>query len=210
MKSAMRTAHRVRLASVLAVGAFALHQLRYLIAFGGSSSAELAQEGHRYMSDLLAPVSVLVLAAVLATLIRGTEAASPARGPLGRRIAVFAGALLAIYVGQELLEGVLATGHATGLAGVFGAGGWIALPLAAVIGILAALLVHMLEGVERVIAVIHAERPLRLRPPAVRGRALPARGISLLSAPLAFGLARRPPPLAPAQQVPIRARFALV
>jgi hypothetical protein len=77
-------------------------------------------------------------------------------------------------------------------------GGWVALPLAVAIGALTALLARLLEGVERVIAVIHAERPLRSRAPAVRGRALPARGISLLSAPLAFGLARRPPPLVPA------------
>ena len=46
----MRTAHRVRLASILTVGAFALHQLRYLIAFGGAPAART--EGHRYMSDL--------------------------------------------------------------------------------------------------------------------------------------------------------------
>jgi len=194
----MRTAHGVRLASILAVGAFALHQLRYLVAFGSSSSAELAQEGHRYMSDLLAPLCVLVLAAILATLIRGTEAASPARAPLGRRIAVFTGALLAIFVGQELLEGLIATGHPAGPAAVFANGGWIVVPLAVTIGSLAALLAHALEGVERVIAVIHSERRLRSRPPAVRGSALPARGISLLAAPLAFGLARRPPPPAPA------------
>jgi hypothetical protein len=199
MRSAMRTVHRVRLASILAVGAFALHQLRYLLTFGGSASTELAQEGHRYMSDLLPPLSVLILAAVVATLIRGTEGASPARTPLARRIVVFAGALLAIYVGQELLEGLLATGHATGLAALLAGGGWIALPLALTIGTLAALLAHMLESVERVIAVIHAKRPLRLRPPSVRGKAVPARGISLLSTPLAFGLARRPPPPAPVQ-----------
>jgi hypothetical protein len=190
----MRTAHRVRLASILAVGAFALHQLRYLVAFGGHSAAE----GHRYMADLLPPLSVLVLAAILATLLRGTEGASPARAPLARRIAVFAGALLAIYIGQELLEGLLAAGHSVSLAALVADGGWIALPLAGAIGALAALLARLLEGVERVIAVIHAERPLRARPPAIRGRALPARGISLLSAPLAFGLARRPPPPAPA------------
>jgi hypothetical protein len=185
----MRTAHKVRLASILAVGAFGLHQLRYLIAYGGSSAAE----GHRYMSDLLPPIAVLVLAAVLATLIRGTEGATPERTPLARRIAVFAGALLAIFVGQELLEGLVA-GHSAGPATVLSDGGWIALPLALSIGTVAALLARVLEGVERAIAVIHAERVLRARAPAVRGRALPARGISLLSAPLAFGLARRPPP----------------
>jgi hypothetical protein len=190
----MRTAHRIRLASILAVGAFALHQLRYLVAVGGSSAAE----GHRYMADLLPPLSVLVLAAILATLLRGTEGASPARVPLSRRIAVFAGALLAIYVGQELLEGFMASGHSANVSTLLAGGGWVALPLALAIGALAALLARLLEGVERVIAVIHAERPLRSRAPAVHGRALPARVISLLSAPLAFGLARRPPPPVPA------------
>src|SRR4051812_12920076 len=140
MRSAMRTADRVRLASILAVGAFALHQLRFLIAFGGSSSGELAEQGHRYMSDLLPPLSVLVLAALVATLIRGTEAASPSRARLGRRIALFSGALLAIYVGQELLEGLIEAGHPTGPGSVLAGGGWVALPLAAAIGTLAALL----------------------------------------------------------------------
>jgi hypothetical protein len=189
----MRTAHRVRLASILAVGAFGLHQLRYLIAFGGSSGTE----GHRYMSDLLAPIAVLVLAAFLATLIRGTEGATPERTPLVRRVAVFAAALLAIFVGQETLEGLIA-GHSAGVATVLSNGGWVALPLALAIGALAALLTRVLEGVERVIAVIHTERPPRSRAPAISGRALPARAINLLFAPLAFGLARRPPPPAPA------------
>ena len=190
MKSAMRTAHRLRLASILAVGAFALHQLRYLIAAADPSAAE----GHRYMADLLPPVSVLVLAAIVATLLRGTEGASPARAPLARRAGVFASALLAIYLGQELLEGLMASSHSASLVAFFADGGWVALPLALAIGALAALLVRLLEGVEHVIAVVHAERPLRTRAPAIRGRALPARAISLVSAPLAFGLARRPPP----------------
>jgi hypothetical protein len=194
MRSAMRIAHNVRLAAILALGAFALHQLRYLLTFG--SSADLAEAGHRYMAELLAPIAVLVLAGAVATLIRGTEGALPARAPLGRRTAVFAVALLAIYFGQESLEAMLATGHPLGPA-TLAAGGWIALPLALGIGALAALLANALERVERAIAVVHAER-VRSRPPAVRGRALPARVLSLLSAPLAFGLARRPPPPAPA------------
>jgi hypothetical protein len=190
----MRLAHNVRLAAILAVGAFALHQLRYVIAPGGSSS-ELA--AHGYMTELLAPIAVLVLAGALATLIRGTEGASPARAPLGRRIAVFAVALFAIYAGQESLEAILTVGHSESFLATFTAGGWIALPLAAGIGALSALLARALESVERAIAVVHAER-VRSRAPAVRGRALPARAISLLSAPLAFGLARRPPPPVPA------------
>ena len=99
----MRTAHRVRLAAILAVGAFALHQLRFLIAFGDSPSAELAQQGHRYMSELLAPIAVLVLAGALATLLRGTEGASPTRTPLVG-VLLSSPAPLSIYVGQETLE----------------------------------------------------------------------------------------------------------
>jgi hypothetical protein len=198
MGPAMRAAHRVRLAAILALGAFALHQLRYLIAFGGVSSDELAQQGHRYMSDLLPSLAVLILAATLATLIRGTEGASPTRAPLARRIVVFAGALLAIYLGQESLEGLLAGGHPAGLAAIFAHGGWIALPLALTIGALSAVVVRLLEGAERAIAVVHAARSARSRAPATRGRALPARRLRLPSTPLAFGLARRPPPPAPA------------
>src|SRR5690242_9305408 len=116
MRSAMRAAHNVRLAAFLAVGAFALHQLRYLLV----PSAELAQQAHGYTTDLLPPVALLALAAVLA---------------------------------------------------------------------------RALEVIERAIAIVHAERRGRARPPAVRGRPLPARGPRLSSSPLAFGLARRPPPV---------------
>jgi hypothetical protein len=193
MRSAMRLAHSVRLAAILALGGFGLHQLRYLIA-GLISSPEGAQAGHRYMADLLPPIAVLVLAAAVATLIRGTEGASPSRAPLGRRIVVFAAALLAIYVGQEFLEGLIGAGHPAGPAELLASGGWLALPLALAVGALSALLASVLERVEQAIAVVHAKRVLS-RPPAVRGRALPARGLRLSSSPLAFGLARRPPPL---------------
>ncbi len=195
MRSAMRFAHSVRLAAILAVGAFALHQLRYLLTIG--SSGEVAEASHRYMADLLPPIAVLVLAAVVATLIRGTEGASPSGTPLTRRIAVFAGALLAIFLGQECLEGIIAVGHPAGPAALAANGGWLALPLALGIGALSALLAKALEGVERAIAVVHAEL-VRSRPPIVHGRALPARGLRLPSTPLAFGLARRPPPPVPA------------
>ncbi|HEY7120975.1 MAG TPA: hypothetical protein VH329_00320 [Solirubrobacterales bacterium] len=191
----MRIAHNVRLAAILALGAFGLHQLRYTLAFG--SSGEFAEQGHRYMTALLPAIAVLALAGFVATLIRGTEGASPSGTPLIRRVAVFAAALLAIYVAQESLEGILLAGHPAGVGAFLANGGWLALPIALAIGALSALLANALEGVERAIALVHAPR-VRSRAPAVRGRALPARGISLLTAPLAFGLARRPPPPAPA------------
>jgi hypothetical protein len=190
----MRIAHNVRLAAILALGAFAVHQLRYLIAFGGSASAELAQHGHGYMTDLLPALAVLVLAGALTTLIRGTEGASPSQGSLVGRMALFASALFIVYACQESFEGMLSAGQPAGIADVVN-GSWIALPLSLVIGALAALLARALEQVEHVIALTHADRS-RVRPPAVRGRAFPARTPRLAAAPLAFGLARRPPPLA--------------
>ena len=148
------------------------------------------------MSDLLPPIAVLVLAALVATLIRGTEGAA-SDSPLGRRIAVFAGALLAIFVGQECLEGILAAAIRPARR-ARRRSGWIALPLA--LGnrrSLSALLAEALEGVERAIAVFHASgRCAPARPPSAAGpsctRTSPAVD------PLAFGLARRPPPLVPA------------
>jgi hypothetical protein len=192
MRSTMRVAHNVRLAAILAVGAFALHQLRYLLVSDASSAEHSA---HGYMAELIAPMAVLVLAAALATLIRGTEGADAARVPLRRRIAFVAGALLAIHLGQESLEAAL-TGHPI-LADAMLDGGWLALPLAVAIGGLSALVARALEAIEHAIAVVHAAR-VRSRAPAVHGRPLAARGLNLPSAPLAFGLARRPPPPAPA------------
>lgn len=196
MRSTLRIAHNVRLAAIVASGAFALHQLRYQLAFG-SDSADLAEHGHRYMTDLLPAIAVLVLAGAVATLIRGTEGASQAGTTLARRIAILTGALLAIYVAQESLEAVLSAGHPVMPAAVLEHGGWLALPLALAIGTLSALLARALEGVERAIALVHAIHARR-RAPSVSGRALAAHGLQLPFAPLAFGLARRPPPPAPA------------
>jgi uncharacterized membrane protein YozB (DUF420 family) len=197
MSSAMRSAHRLRLAAVLALGAFALHQLRYLIAFGSSSSAELAHQGHGYLAGALPILGVFALSALLATLVRGRHGAAISRASLMRRAATFALLLLAIYATQESMEGLLAAGHPGGAAALLANGGWIALPLAAVLGVLAAVLVRALEQVEVVISVRRAHRLLE-RPPRVRGSAQPTRAPQRSSTPLAFGLARRPPPPVPA------------
>src|SRR6266480_501672 len=148
MRSAMGTAHRVRLAAVLALGAFALHQLRYLIAFGGSSSAELARQGHGYMADALPVLAVFALSALLATMIRGRYGARLVRASLPRRASTFALAMFAIFVTQESLEGLMAAGHPGGLAAVLASGGWLAIPLALALGSVAALVARALESVE--------------------------------------------------------------
>ena len=51
-------------------------------------------------------------------------------------------ALVAIFAGQEFLEGLFATGHPAGLAGIFGYGGWWAIPAALCVGLVLACLFH--------------------------------------------------------------------
>jgi hypothetical protein len=193
----MRTAHGVRLAAILALGAFALHQLRYLIAFGGSSSEELASQGHAYLAGALPILCAFALSALIATLIRGRYGASLERQSLPRRAWVLAAALLVIYATQESLEGVLAAGHPGGAAALFAAGGWLAIPLALAVGALSALLAGLLEGVELAISRRRPSGLLR-RAPRSLGRHRAGRAPGSALAPLAFGLARRPPPPAPA------------
>jgi hypothetical protein len=192
----MRTAHRARLAAILALGVFALHQLRYLVAFGSSSSEELARQGHGYMADWLPILGVFALSALLGTLIRGRFGARLARASLSRRAAIFAAALLAIFVTQESLEGALAAGHPGGVAAVVGSGGWLAIPLAVAIGFASALLARALENVEIAIGA-RRTMPVLPRAPRTAGSARPPAAVPRTLDSLAFGLARRPPPPVP-------------
>jgi hypothetical protein len=73
-------------------------------------------------------------------------------------------------------------------------GGILALPLSLAIGALCALLDRRLHEIERIVAAIGPARQRRPRPQPVAGRATAAHPRVL--PPLAFGLARRPPPLA--------------
>src|SRR6202035_4308126 len=51
-------------------------------------------------------------------------------------------ALVAIFCCQELLEGLVATGHPGGLAGIFGFGGCWAIPAALCVGLVLAAVLH--------------------------------------------------------------------
>jgi hypothetical protein len=131
-------------AGVLAipVAALAVHQLRYGLAYGSHARAELAAQGHSYLHSLV-PWLVLTLAVGLAAFVRRTARAlrTGETGTFTRRSvallwAVIAFGLVAIYAAQESLEELFATGHPTGLAGIFGHGGWWAIPAAAFVALL--------------------------------------------------------------------------
>lgn len=189
-----------RTAALLALGGLAVHQLRYLVAFGSASGEALHREGHDYLSQAAPILLALAAAAMVARLLVGAVAArrmSAAPRPHLIRGLSYAIALGCLFSVQELAEGALAAGHPAGLAGLLGGGGWIALPLALAFGLGAGLVEHLLERAEGAIAVAlaAARRPdpaPEPRPPSVDPRCTP-----LAAMALAFGFARRPPPAIP-------------
>ena len=81
-------------------------------------------------------------------------------------------ALVAIYVSQEFLEGLFATGHPGGLAGIFAYGGWWSIPAAIAVGLVLAALFHGARWVlDEVAHRCAGQIPVAPdRAPAIRGR----------------------------------------
>ncbi len=186
-------------AAVVPAAAIAVHQLRYWLAFGSSAGVELQRQGHSYLHSV-APWIVVALAwavgAFLSALGRAMNGhtSAPRYGlSLLALWLICAASLVTIYSGQEFLEGLLATGHPAGLVGIFGYGGWWAIPAALCVGLVVAALLHGARWVLREVAARHA----RTAPaPTFPGLALPRPAdISLPRlAPLALGWCGRGPP----------------
>jgi hypothetical protein len=102
-------------------------------------------------------------------------------------------ALVVIFACQEFLEGLFATGHPAGLAGIFGYGGWWSIPAAMCVGLVLAAVFHGALWALEEVARRWARRPLR----PSRRSAPPARPrgvIRLRLVPLADGWSGRGPP----------------
>lgn len=143
--------------ALMPAGAFAVHQLRYWLAYGRQAGAELERQGHSYLHSLV-PWIVLLLAVAVGAFVRAVGRALRGQSSLPRYTVSLAGlwilcatCLLCIYTVQEFLEGVFATGHPAALVGIFGYGGWWAVPASLVVGLLLAALLH---GVRAVLAEI--------------------------------------------------------
>ncbi|HXE45842.1 MAG TPA: hypothetical protein VN635_11670 [Conexibacter sp.] len=188
----------LRGAALLPGAALVVHRLRYELAFGSHADQRLAAQGHAYLSSLTPWIVLLAALAVGGSLGRmasraATSRADDARGSLLRVWVAATLALVAIYTGQELFEGLLATGHAGGLAGVIGSGGWLALPSAALIGGLRALALR----VEAAVARLLGDAPLaRLRWTATPLAWARVEVMTAPPAPLARAAAGRAPPRA--------------
>ena len=175
--------------------AYAVHQLRFEFGYGAGSNAALAAQGHGYL-DSLAPWVGMLLAlgfgSFLARLVRA--AAGAPDGAQRRSIATLAvvawSLLLAAYVVQEWLEGVFLAGHPSGFEGVFGHGGWWAVPLSGLAALAVAALLRLAETV--VEAATPVTRPLFPHADAPLLRPVPATVPAI--SPLARRLAGRAPP----------------
>lgn len=187
----------LRLTAVLGGAALVLHELRYLLGYGDARGEALADQGHAYLS-IAAPAIALVIALVAAhflTLLRRSAARHHERSRSISLLALWlaaSAALLCIYVGQELIEGLLAPGHPSGIGAVLGHGSWSTPLLALTLGAIVALLTR---GAERALRWA-AHRAIADEDAEPAGWALPA--VPTLAAPsvLARHLAGRAPPLA--------------
>jgi hypothetical protein len=193
--------HRLRAAALMPAAVLTVHQLRFLLAFGGGSGAELEKEGHQYLSALAAPIAMSVAIVVglffarLASAWRdgAGEEGAPRRGFL--RLALLIGAaLLALYSCQELLEGMLSNGHPEGFNGVFGDGGWWAVPLSLACGTVVAAALRGARAAIRWAAGRHRRPKVLHGPPTPTPR--PRRLALPRPVPLAGAAAGRAPPLA--------------
>lgn len=148
----------LRVTAFLLVAALGVHELRYVLAYGGRASDELAHQGHGYLMTLTPLVGVILafaLGGLLTGLARSGEREPPTTVRFRKLWPLATAGLLVIYGSQEMLEGMLSPGHPGGINAILAGGGWVALPLALVGGLATALAVRIAEFVQR-----HAARPL--------------------------------------------------
>jgi hypothetical protein len=177
----------LRASALLAAGSLAVHELRYVAGYGDVP----AVGGHGYLAVVAPLVAVALAVACGGWLVRIGRAAAPAtRGPLTWFAA--ATALLAIFVAQEAVESLTAANHP----GVLAHGGWIALPLAIVVGGLVALLLCGARVAETAAATAARPwSPLAAATPVAIDFALPSAAVpTVRPRVLARRLAGRAPP----------------
>ena len=159
--------------------------------------AALGVQGHAYLTTLT-PILAFIAALLAAELLLRCVLAFRGRGSVSSRTR-FAGlaiatavTLVAIYALQETVEGLLETGHPDGLAGVFGEGGWWAVPLAIIFG---AAIASFLRGADAAVAAIARIRRRPWRLAAVPGPPKPIATFLSALAPAVAGAPTRAPPL---------------
>jgi hypothetical protein len=185
--------------ALMPAGAFAVHQLRYWLAFGGHAGAQLQATGHSYLHSVV-PWIVLLIAISCGVFLRALGRAFSGHCSVPRYTVSFAvlwllcaASLVAIYAAQEFLEGLLAIGHPGGLAGIFGYGGWWSVPAALTVGLVLAAAFHGARWVLHEVAARHGRRVRGARRRRITPR-IPRDAMLPRLAPLAGGWSGRGPP----------------
>ena len=180
-------------------GVLAVHQLRYWLAYGSRSAVALQNQGHSYLHSLV-PWIVLLAALAVGGFLLALGRAFGGNASLPRYTLSFtslwllcSAGLIALYAGQESLEGLLATGHPGGWAGVFGYGGWWAIPAALAVGLILAASFHGARSVLRALAERRSRPDLAVPRAPSAARRRPDAWVPPLT-PLANGCSVRGPP----------------
>lgn len=186
-------------AALMPAAAFAVHQLRYWLAYGNAATVALQRQGHSYLHSVVPWAMVLVAIAAGAFLLTLGRAFG-GRCSLPRYTLSFTAlwlacsvCLVAIYATQEFLEGLFLAGHPAGFVGIFGYGGWWSIPAALAVGLVLASAFH---GARLALHAV-AERGVRRVRPAGPPPALHwAAGLMFAPAPapIADGWSGRGPP----------------
>jgi hypothetical protein len=179
--------------------AFAVHQLRYWLAFHGGAGLELQRTGHSYLHSVV-PWVVFLLAATAGAFLVALGRAFAGQRTVARYGISFvalwlicAAALVAIYATQEFLEGLFATGHPGGLVGIFGFGGWWSIPAAGCVALVLTAIFHGARWALNEITHRRRHRPQAIAIPIFK---VPVPQAPLLPSlvPLADGWSGRGPP----------------
>jgi hypothetical protein len=185
--------------ALMPAAALAVHQLRYYLAYGSAAGAELQRTGHSYLHSVV-PWIVALVALVVGGFLWAAGRALAGQRSRSRFTLSFAGlwlacwaCLVAVFATQEFLEGMFATGHPAGWIGIFGFGGWWAIPAAGCVGLVLAALFH---GARWVLDEVAQRRMSVLCTPAVRVAAIRRPADALFAGPvgLAEGWSGRGPP----------------
>ena len=119
---------RPRLALQLAAGSVVVHELRYRLGHAHGERS-LGDHGHSYLA-VVTPLLGMLLALAAAHFVWAVWTRRPEALGGGRiTVRTLAAALLALHVGQEAMEGMLAFGRPLDPVSMFEDGGWIAVPL---------------------------------------------------------------------------------
>lgn len=179
----------LRLAAVLLPSGLLMHEAVYALAGSGDRAS------HGYLAFALPLIAALAVSVGLASLLLPLLGAAPARRSAGLAPLALAGALVAIFAVQELSEALVLGGGVADLVSALAAA-WLLAPLALLFGLLAAAGVHWLDLIGEALWELLRFRDRSAKPRAT-GSTAPRPPLFARLDPLAFGLARRPPPACP-------------